>query len=171
MMLIIIVCCFGFISSSYSADVAKIGIFDFTKILNESSAGKIIQKQIADKNTESRNQLINEKQQIDNMKKDFQREALVLGVEKQNEKARDIRIRENDFIELEKQLAQGFKQLQNDLLSTFQKDITEIVSEIGKKDGYLLILEKKQSGVVYSLDHIDITDTITKQYNKKTAKK
>lgn len=171
MMLIIIVCCFGFTSSSYSADVAKIGIFNFQNILNESSAGKIIQKQIADKNTESRNQLINEKKQIDKMKKDFQREVLVLGVEKQNEKTREIRIRENDFIQLEQQLAQGFKQLQNDLLNTFQKDVSEVVTEIGKKEGYLLILEKKQSGVVYSLDHIDITDTIIKQYNKKTAKK
>ncbi|MFH2093953.1 MAG: OmpH family outer membrane protein [Pseudomonadota bacterium] len=167
---IMMVCFLGFISNSFGADVAKIGIVDYQRILDESSGGKIIEKQISDKNIEIRKQLIDEKDQIDKMTKDFQRESLVLSSEKQDEKARDIRIRQNDAIKLEKKLTLGFKQLQAELFTAFQKEVSAIVSEIGKKEGYLLILEKKQGAVIFAQDHVDITDMIIKLYNKKTAK-
>lgn len=165
----VLICSFGFVSSSISADVAKIGIINFQKILDQSSAGKMIQKRIGEQNKEIRTKLIDEKNTIDKMTKDFKREALVLSPEKQDEKARDIRIRKNDALKMEKQLTQKFKKLQADLLGMFQKDITKIVEEIGKKEGYLIILEKKQSAVVYSPDNIDITDTVIEKYNKQTA--
>lgn len=163
---------FGWLTlpSAFCADAAKIGVVDFQKILNESSAGKMIQKEIGDRNNEIKEKLIGEKNLIDKMKADFQREALVLSQEKQDEKAREIRIRNNDAIKMEKRLTDDFKRLQAELLRQFQNDIGLIVSEIGKKEGYLLILEKKRSAVVYSPEHIDITDAVIQEYNKKTAK-
>lgn len=156
--------------SAFCADTAKIGVVDFQKILNESSAGKMIQKEIGDRNNEIKEKLIGEKNLIDKMKADFQREALVLSQEKQDEKAREIRIRNNDAIKMEKRLTDDFKRLQSELLRQFQNDIGLIVSEIGKKEGYLLILEKKRSAVVYSPENIDITEAVIIEYNKKTAK-
>ncbi len=156
--------------SAFCADAAKIGVVDFQKILNESSAGKMIQKEIGDRNNEIKEKLIGEKNLIDKMKADFQREALVLSQEKQDEKAREIRIRNNDAIKMEKRLTDDFKRLQAELLRQFQNDIGLIVSEIGQKEGYLLILEKKRSAVVYSPENIDITEAVIKEYNKKTAK-
>ncbi|MCG8642587.1 MAG: OmpH family outer membrane protein [Desulfobacterales bacterium] len=156
--------------SAFCADASKIGVVDFQKILNESSAGKMIQKEIGDRNNEIKEKLIGEKNLIDKMKADFQREALVLSQEKQDEKAREIRIRNNDAIKMEKRLTDDFKRLQAELLRQFQNDIGLIVSEIGKKEGYLLILEKKRSAVVYSPENIDITEAVIKEYNKKTAK-
>ncbi len=49
---------FGITMSAFGADVAKIGILDFQKILNESSAGKIVQKQLRTKLKEINNTII-----------------------------------------------------------------------------------------------------------------
>ena len=51
-----------------------------------------------------------------------------------------------------------------------QKAVFEIVQEIGKKEGYLLIIEKSNAGVIYNPESIDITDKVITAYNKKSAK-
>ena len=49
-----------------------------------------------------------------------------------------------------------------------QKDVFELIQRIGKKEGYLLIVNKV--GVLYSPMSIDITDQLIKEYNIKFAR-
>ena len=51
-----------------------------------------------------------------------------------------------------------------------QKAVMDIVQKIGKKEGFLLIIEKKTAGVMYNPESIDITEKIITEYNKVTAK-
>jgi len=160
---------FGFSPNAFCADVAKIGVFNFQKILTESSAGKIIQKQIAEKGKEFQTKLKAEKDQLDELQKAFEREKLVLSAEKQREKQRDFRIRVNDFKKMQEDFGKEFKQLEVQLIKTVQNEVFQISGEIGKEGGYLLILERKTAGVVYRPDHLDITDQIIKKYNLKVS--
>ncbi len=48
---------FGFNSTAFCADSLKIGVVDFPKILQESSAGKMTQKQIKAKGEELQQKL------------------------------------------------------------------------------------------------------------------
>ncbi|WP_299977498.1 OmpH family outer membrane protein [Desulfobacula sp.] len=166
----IIIFFFGFIPGGFCADAAKIGVINFQKILRESSAGKITQKQITEKGNAFQEKLKTEKVQLDEMKKSFEREALVLSPEKQQEKQREFRIRVNDFKRMQEDFSREFKQLEVKLLNKIQKEIFQIANEIGKKEGYLLILEKKTAGVVYHPDQLDITDQIIKKYDLKISK-
>ena len=166
----IIILFFGLIPLGFCADVAKIGVIDYQKILNESSAGKMTQKQINEKGSEFQKKLKAEKTKLDEMNKSFEREALVLSPEKQKEKQRDFRIRVNDFKKMQGDFSKEFKRLEIKLLSKIQKAVFEIASEIGKQEGYLLILEKKMGGVVYHPNQLDITDQIIKKYNLKVSK-
>ena len=161
---------FGFSSAGFCADVAKIAVVDFQKILIDSSAGKMTQKEIRGKGVEFQNKLKLEKDQLDEMKKSFEREALVLSPEKQKEKQRDFRIRVNDFKKMQDEFSKNFKELEMRLLNKIQKEVFEIATTIGKDDGYLLILEKKQAGIIYNPEQIDITDKIIKAYNLKLSK-
>ena len=108
---------FGFISGGFCADVAKIGVIDFQKILKDSSAGKMTQKQISEKGAELQKKLQAEKIQLDELQKSFEREALVLSPEKQQEKQREFRIRVNDFKKMQEDFSGQFKQLEVKLLS------------------------------------------------------
>ncbi|MBU8910969.1 MAG: OmpH family outer membrane protein [Desulfobacterales bacterium] len=164
---------FGFIPGVFCADAGavKIGVINFQEILKESSAGKMTQKQLGEKGNEFQEKLKTEKTQLDEMKKSFEREALVLSPEKQQEKQRDFRIRVNDFKKMQEDFSRKFKQLEVSLLTKIQNEVFQIANEIGKKEGYSLILEKKTAGVVYHPDQLDITDQIIKKYNLKISKK
>ena len=160
----------GVVPFAFSADVAKIGIIDFQKILTESSAGKMTQKKIEDKGNDFKKKLKTEKEQLDELRKAFEREALVLSPEKQKEKQRDFRIRVNDFKKMQEEFAKEFKQLEINLINKIQKEVIEIANKMGKDEGFLLILERKTAGVLFHPEQIDITDQIIKKYNLQIAK-
>lgn len=161
----------GFSSMVFGADAAKIGVVDFEKILKESSSGKLIQNEMNAKGEEFKAKLQTEKDALDELSKAFEREALVLSPEKKAEKERDFRIKVNDFKKQQEDFAREFKGIEIQHINQMQKDVFEITNEIGKKDGYILIIEKKTAGVIYLPAHVDITDAVITQYNDMAAKK
>ncbi len=161
---------FGIIPQGFCADVAKIGVIDFQKILQESSAGKMTQKLMSEKGSDFQKKLTTEKAQLDEMKKSFERESLVLSPEKQKENQREFKIRVNDFKKMKEIFSREFKQLEVKYLNQIQKTVFKIANEIGKEEGYLLILEKKTAGIIYHPTQIDMTDKIIKKYNLKVSK-
>ena len=163
---------FVFLTSftAFSADVAKIGIVDFQKIIKDSSAGKLLQKKIKDKGAEFSKKLKNMQNEIIEIEKNLKRESMVLSQEKRDEKGREYRIKVNDFNQAKKKLQYDLKALENKEVDKMQKAVFEIVQKIGKKEGYLLVVEKKVAGVIYNPASIDITDKVIKEYNKISAK-
>ena len=110
-------------------------------------------------------------EKIEAAKKKLDREALVMSNEMRAEKEREIRISINDFKSLQKQYMADFKEQEKKLVSRIQNELLKIVSQIGKKEGFLLILERRESGIIYSPDTIDISDRVIQEYNAVFAKK
>lgn len=162
--------CF-FSVSSYGADVAKIGVVDFQKILATSSAGKMATAEINRRGQDMEADLKKRGASIDATKKKLEREALVMSQEKREEKEREIRISINDFKILQKKYMADFKEHEKRLVGRIQKEVFEIVTEMGKKEGFLLIFEKRGASILYSPDTIDITDRLIQKYNANFAKK
>lgn len=159
-----------FAPAVFCADGSKIGIFDFQKVLSESSTGKTTQKQLTDKGNEFQGKLKTEKDKLDEMNKAYEREKLVLSPEKQSEKEKEFRNHVNEFKKMQDDFAREFKQMEVQALNKIQEDVVKLINEMGKEEGYMLILEKKAGGVLYSLEKLDITDQIIKKYNSKAAK-
>jgi len=155
---------------SYGADVAKIGVVDFQRILEVSSAGKSAQAEIKSRGEKMEADLKKKESELEELKKRLEREALVMSREMLEEKEREFRIKINDFKSLEKKYKEELRALNSRLVNRIKKDIFELIEEMGKKEGYLLIVEKREAGVVYSPTAIDITDKLIPQYNEKVAR-
>ena len=65
----------------------------------------------------------------------------------------------------------NLKDLNLKLSDRIKKDVFDIVEEIGKREGYLLILERRFGGVVYAPNAIDITSKVIQRYNALDAKR
>ncbi|MFC1811265.1 OmpH family outer membrane protein [Thermodesulfobacteriota bacterium] len=156
---------FLFVIPSFGADVAKIGIIDFERIVKTSSAGKKAMAEINKKGTGMEADLKKRGSEIEELKKKFDREALVMSKEMREQKGRDFRIKLNDFKTLEKKYSNDLRTLNARLVSQIQKDVFKLVNEVGKKEGFLLILERMEGGIVYFPNSIDITDRIIQAYN------
>jgi outer membrane protein len=94
---------------------------------------------------------------------------MVMGKEMREEKERESRIKINDFKSLQKKYRTDLQKLEANFMNQLKTDIDEIVKQVGKKGGYLLIINK--FGVLYSPNSIDITDKVIGMLNTKTAKR
>jgi outer membrane protein len=157
--------------SSYGADIAKIGVVDFQRILETSSAGKSAQAEINAKGKIMEKALKEKGAEIEELKKKLEREALVMSKEKKDEKEREVRIKINDFKALQKQYLTEFQELEQGLVKTIRNKVFELVEEMGKKEGYLLIIERRGGGLLYFPNTIDITDKLIQQFNDAYARK
>jgi outer membrane protein len=156
------------IRSSTAADVAKIGVVDLQKILQTSTAGKSIQAQLKSQKQKMEADLKQKGAEIENIGKRLERESMVMSKEMREEKEREQRIKINDFKTLQKKYRSELQRLEAKLMQQLQSDIQQLVDEIGKKEGYLLIINK--FGILYSPSQIDITDTLIQKLNAKSAK-
>jgi outer membrane protein len=89
--------------------------------------------------------------------------------EMREEREREIRIKINDFKSLQQKYMTEFKLQEQRHVGRIQKDVSELIEDIGKKEGYLLIIEKREGGVLYTPKTIDITDKLIQIYNAKFA--
>jgi len=152
-----------------AADVAKLGVVDFQKIIQSSSAGKEAQAKINEKGKEMEKDLKAKGSEIEEIKKKLDRESLVMSKEMRDQKEREFRIKVNDFKALEKKYKAELNETNSKLVLKIQKDVVKLAKEIGKKEGYLLIIEKNTAGILYSPVSIEITDKIIKIYNDQTS--
>jgi outer membrane protein len=148
--------------------VAKIGVIDLQKVLETSNAGKLIQTKLKKENEKMATDLQNKGNEIETIRKRLEREAMVMSKEMREEKEREQRIKVNDFKTLQKKYRTELQKLQGQLMQQLQKDVTAITKEIGKKEGYLLIMDKR--GVIYTPNSVDLTDKLIQKLNTKTAK-
>ena len=77
----------------FSADVAKIGLVDFQKIVATSSAGKLIQKKLQAKGNEFSQKLQNMQKEIVELEKKLKTESMVLNQENVMKKGVNIELR------------------------------------------------------------------------------
>ena len=160
---------FLLIGSAAAADVAKIGIVDLQRIMESSDAGKAAQAEIKKEKDKMEQELKIKGAEIEELRKQFERESMVMSKEKREEKEREGRIKLNDFKSLQQRYRSQLQNLEKRLVSELRKDVFTLVEAIGKKEGYLLIINN--FSVMYSPGSIDITDKLIKQMNDKYVKK
>ena len=157
-----------FSNFSLAADVAKIGVIDFQKVLEISAAGKAIQAELKKKNEKMTADLQKKGAEIEKIQRRLERESMVMSKEMREDKEREQRIKVNDFKTLQKKYRSELQKVQVKLMQQLQTDVTTITREIGKKEGYLLIMDKR--GVIYTPRSVDLSDKLIRQLNTKFAK-
>ncbi len=161
---------FALTGSVFSADVAKIGIVDFQKILAVSEGGKKVNEILKNEHQKRKKQLMEKQKEIQAKKEQMDREALVVSDDVKRKNLIGYNKMVYNIQQLQKRHNIELQKKQRLHIVYIEKDISGIVNKIGKKEGFLLILGKRQAGVLYAPKQIDITDKVIKKYNVVFAK-
>lgn len=160
---VILIVTFVFIFSSNAADVAKIGVVDFQRIFKNSNAGKAVQTELKSQFKTMQAELEKNKSEIEEIQKTLERQAAVISKAAREEKKRELQIKIFDFKNLEKKYRSELRKNERIKLMKIQDEALKIAQEIGKKEGYLIILDK--SVAVYVPKTLDLTDKVIQEYN------
>jgi outer membrane protein len=157
------------VTASYGADVAKIGVVDFQRIFENSLAGKEVKAELTKRGATMEASLKEKGAEIETLQERIERESLVMSKEMRQEKEREFRIKVNDIKALKQKYEDDLKEIQQRLVNRIKKDVFDIIQEVGKNEGYLMIVEK--IGVLYHPSTLDITDKVIEAYNTRYAAK
>ena len=152
-----------------TAKELKLGVVDFQKVLSSSSPGKMASAEMNQKGKEMEEAVKKQEEELLELQKTLEREALVMGKDKSEEKQREFRIKANDYKTMKAGYLKEFKQLQARYFNKIKTEVLALADEIGKKEGFDLILEINEAGIMYYKESIDITDQLIKVYNKTAA--
>ena len=87
------------------------------------------------------------------------------------EKQREINIKKYDLKLLKERYIANLKAREEKTLKEIKQELLVLIEKIGTRDGFLLILEKLETGVLYSPASIDLTDRVIKLYNSEFLRK
>lgn len=154
--------------TGWGADVAKIGVVDAQRVLETSSAGQAARAQIKESYQRMEDDMKKRGAEFEELKKQFERNAMVMSQEKREDSQREMQIKQLDLQQLGKKYSGDLKELEQKLTGRIQKDVLDLTEEMGKEEGYLLIVNKP--AVLYNPTAIDITDKLIQKYNAKYGK-
>jgi outer membrane protein len=158
-------------TSGFCADVAKIGTVNFEKIFNSSAGGKAVKNQINEEGRSMNAQLEEVQKKIKDLQALLGKDssAGVLDESAKENKRWELERKIDEVKALKKRFDRKIQELQVRLINGVRKDVLGIITEYGKKEGYLMIIE--DINVVYTPKTLDITDKIIQLYDAQYAKK
>lgn len=155
---------FIFTSVCSAADVAKIGVVDIQRIIDLSDKGKEAQEELNKEVSKMFQEIKTKGEGLEKKKAKLEKESLVKSKEKREKEERALKNELIDFKELQRKYNDQANALQQKLMVKLHDAIIKLITDNGKKEGYMMILEKRAAGVLYA-PSIDITDKIIKKYN------
>lgn len=150
-----------------SDDGVKIGMVDMEQAISSTEEGRAAREELERKKREAEGQLQPMVEQFQEMKEELEAKQFVLSDEALREKKLDLAQLGNQIQNKGKEL-EGELQIQSErVVGPLRKKLLEIVEDIGRKEGFTLILARGTPGVMYSREALDITELVIEKFNRK----
>jgi outer membrane protein len=163
--------CLWCISAPALAKDVKIGVIDLQDVLEKSDPGQKAIDELKGEFKDVKSKLDKKKQAIDELKQQIQKQSLMLSQEAQMDKEMEYRQKVRDFQDLYKSYQLKMKLKEQKLREPIIDELVKVVKDYGQKHGYTVILDKRNSGVIFNADAVEITNTVIVQLNKAWAEK
>ncbi len=143
----------------------KIGMVDLDQAVVATEGGKAARDELERKKREAELELQPMIERYQELTGEYQQKRVLLAPEK-------LREMELDITELQSRIELKQTEVQNRLRVDFERLIgplrerlVEVVNQIGRDEGFTLILMRNTPGVMYSREALDITDTVIEKFN------
>lgn len=141
----------------------KFGYVDFSKIQQESKAGKDAYKTIEKMFKDKQTQLDQRQGEIEKMMTELDKQSALLSPEVKRQKEEKL---QKDYKELQRFKADSEEELNKkkaEIAKQMFQEVSAIINKFGKEEGYTMILER--SVVLYAPEAVDVTEKIIQMYD------
>jgi len=165
---------------------AEIAYVDFQKILDESVEGKKAQQKLEEEFGDTKNMLEKKSQEIRELQNQIEKQKDILSSMALEEKKNMLQVKYRSFLQQKMMLQEQYNNKFVQLVKPMQREISDIISEIGKERGYTIIFKYDKSAktdesslaeflffptaVAYINPGVEITDEVLKRYDAKHNK-
>ncbi len=153
-------------NNSFGADL-KIGYVDLGKALNDSKRGREAKAELEALVKQKQSQIDELEKKINNQRTEFEKQAGALSEQARQEKQAQIEKAIQDYQKLVQEAQSEVEKKRRDLTTGIIKELKDIIEEIGRKEGYAIILESSEGLILYSKEGLDLTNRVIKIYDER----
>ena len=157
-------------SASTAGAQGKIGVVDLQRAINETEDGRQAKRRLKKLFDERQKSLDAKQQSLKAQKDSLERQQEVLSEDALRKKVekyqQDLMELQNEYVQYQQELSQKEAELTGKILEKMQA----ILRRIGQSEGYTLIIEGNEGGVVWVPTNLDLTDILIQKYNTQAKK-
>lgn len=154
-------------SAAQAADTT-IGYVNLSRALLEVNEGQRAMKRIKGTFDKKQKELLDREQELKKMKDTLDAQSVVSKDDAANRAKRaefETKVMELQQLLFKEQ--QELEKLKAQELSSIRDKMKGVIANVGKANGYTLILEIQESRLLYAKPHLDLTNEVIRKYNQK----
>jgi outer membrane protein len=148
----------------------KIGFVDLRRAVSEIEEGKAAMAALKKDFEEKQKQLDAKQTELEGLRAEFEKQQAVLSEQVKQAKAAELDKRMGELRQLYMQLQQDLSAREQEGMKGLLDRMGGLVKEIADAEGFQMVLEKSDAGVVWAQPALDVTNELVRKYNSRYPK-
>ena len=163
----------GAVAADKPINIATISIQD---ILEKSNAAQEAKKTLESEFEKHKAKLQKEQDTLEALRQEIEKKSSVWSEDVRGEKEREYQRLAREFGIKNEDAKLAMQQKEKQVMDPILKELHEVIAEVGKKNGYTLILEysmkglRTRTGLLFADEALDVTDMVQKDLDKRLKK-
>lgn len=158
------------LSLPLSAQAFKVGVVDLQRVLLESQRGQVAKDLLSSTTQSKKEELEKYSNEFKRRQEGLERKVAVLSLEAKEKMVRELQEMQMQLQQMYQQFRTDIQQQDADLTQAILKDLEPILKNLATKESFDLVLEKTESGILYTPEKTDLTDRVIKLYDARKRK-
>lgn len=143
----------------------KIGYVDLQRALNNSAAGAAAKQLMSEQVKQYEAEFTQKQDEVMRMKTDLEKQAALLSDTARAEREREYQKRVTDLQRFQKDIQEELQIKDSEYTSRIINELFDVLQQIGKEQGYAMVIEKNEGAVIFADPSVDLTDDLIKAYD------
>lgn len=143
----------------------RIAVVDLQRAMNETEDGRRAKARLKRLFTKHQQDLDKRQQDIKALQQDLEQQAKVLSQEARQKRVEDLQKQvvelQGLYVQYQRELAEKEAEMTQQIIGRME----QILRRIGQTEGYTMIVERNEGGVVWMPSNLDLTDVVIQRYN------
>ena len=148
-----------------AAAQAKVAVIDVQRVVTESDPGKEVMQKLRALSDAKAQQGQTLQKELAALQDQFNKQRFTVSEQRQAEMSKEIEDKQIAIKRFQDDAQRELQDAQRRELGGLEERILPIINQIGQTDGYTLIFNKFQSGLVYADEAVDVTDRVIQTFN------
>jgi outer membrane protein len=147
------------------AQSPKLGYVDLRRAVDETDEGKAARASLKKDFDEKQKQLDVRRDDFEKAQQEFEKQAVVMSDQAKRDKAGELERKARELASLFQQLQTDLSKREGEAMRGIIDRMTGVVREIAEADGFTIVFERNDAGIMYAPASLDLTNELIRKYN------
>jgi outer membrane protein len=152
-----------------AAAQTRIGVIEVQRIVQESAVGKESLAKVQKLQMAKQDDLTKRQKELRDLEQKIQEQQKSLSEEAMDKLQKDYQAKALELKRFQDDAQRELEEIQKKELAELERKVMPVIAEVSKEEGYQLVFNKFQSGLLHADAGVDLTDKVITRFNTQIA--